>query len=44
MWMFMPVLASALLDPPFYRKRGFANASTQFPGSSRLVLTAPTRF
>jgi len=22
--MFMPVLASALLDPPFYRKRGFA--------------------
>jgi hypothetical protein len=32
MWMFMPVLASALLDPPFYRKRGFANVSTQFQG------------
>jgi hypothetical protein len=28
--MFMPVLASALLDPPFYRKRGFATVSTQF--------------
>jgi hypothetical protein len=25
MWMFMPVLASAFLDPPFYRKRGFKN-------------------
>jgi hypothetical protein len=23
--MFMPVLASELLDPPFYRKRGFKN-------------------
>jgi hypothetical protein len=31
--MFMPVLASALLDPPFYRKRGFANVSTQFQGA-----------
>jgi hypothetical protein len=30
--MFMPVLASALLDPPFYRKHGFANVSTQFRG------------
>jgi hypothetical protein len=30
--MFMPVLASALLDPPFYRKRSFANVSTQFQG------------
>jgi hypothetical protein len=35
--MFMPVLASALLDPPFYRKRGFANVSTSsrvFPAGS----------
>ena len=39
MWMFMPVLASALLDPPFYRKRGFAKMSARSSRTSWLHLT-----
>jgi hypothetical protein len=37
MWMFMPVLASALLDPPLYRSavlQTLARSSTVFPACS----------